>query len=440
VAEQPPRPEPRRRVLVRGYAALVVRVRSQAGLSGLVGRGNPAITAQVDAVQRFGLPLLSRTAVVQRDPGGLDPFVQADTALRALEVDKRTLDAGGKPDSELLLAYPLVNNPLLFPNAGEHNTTIVTYLFIAPTANLGEQDVIADDYAATLERPDGGLVGATGTIPRAGRPGPDRRRPAPAGRAGHAGGDRARRRVPLPLRRRPTDHTAQRGCRLPRRGPAHREGGRGHRAQRAQPAPARHRGAHPGHHHRLHHLLPVRSAPASARGRDGPRGGPGRGRRVPADRRRRRADRDGRGGHPGDSQVRAVPGVRPGAGDLRAHRARCVGHPGAGAAGDPRPLDVLARRGEPRHSGPGDHGRPGAGEPAAAARTLPPGGRPPERGRDCGRALPLGGLRAAVSPVAALVVARPGITGDRERLATLERLLDAQPEVARCWGCATSRS
>jgi putative drug exporter of the RND superfamily len=179
---------PRRRLLVHGYATLVVRGRwavlvlvaigtylavtqlpglagSQAGLSGLVGRGNPAITAQVDAVARFGLPLLSRTVVVQRDPDGLDPFVQADSVLRALQVDKRTLDAGGTPDSELLLAYPLTNNPLLFPEAPERNTTLVTYLFIAPTANLGEQDVIAADYAASLQRPAGGLVGSTGTIP-----------------------------------------------------------------------------------------------------------------------------------------------------------------------------------------------------------------------------------------------------------------------------------
>src|SRR5918998_4959634 len=84
------------------------------GLSGLVGRGNPAIQAQLDAIERFGLPLLSRTAVVQRDPDGLDVFTQADSVLRALEVDKRTLDAGGDPDSELLLAYPLVNIPVMF--------------------------------------------------------------------------------------------------------------------------------------------------------------------------------------------------------------------------------------------------------------------------------------------------------------------------------------
>jgi RND superfamily putative drug exporter len=135
------------------------------GLSGLVGRGNPAITAQVDAVQRFGLPLLSRTVVVQRDPEGLDPRVQAESVVRALQVVQRTVVAGGAPESELLLAYPLTNNPLLFPGAGEQNTTLVTYLFIAPTANLGEQDVIAADYAASLPRPEDGLVGATGTIP-----------------------------------------------------------------------------------------------------------------------------------------------------------------------------------------------------------------------------------------------------------------------------------
>ena len=178
----------RRGLLVHLYATAVVRGRwavlalvavgtylavtllpglagSQAGLSGLIGRDNPAVTAQVDAISRFGLPLLSRTVVVQRDPDGLDPFVQADSVLRALEVDKRTLDANGNPDSELLLAYPLTNNPLLFPEAPEQNTTLVTYLFIAPTANLGEQDVIAADYAADLEVPAGGLVGSTGTIP-----------------------------------------------------------------------------------------------------------------------------------------------------------------------------------------------------------------------------------------------------------------------------------
>ncbi|GEL20326.1 MMPL family transporter [Pseudonocardia asaccharolytica] len=135
------------------------------GLSGLVGKDNPAIAAQVAALERFGLPLLSRTAVVQHDPAGLEAGIVADTVLRAATVDARTVAAGAEPSTELLLAYPLVNTPLLFPNAGERHTTVLTYLFIAPTANLGEQDAIARDYATTLKRPDGGLLGVAGTIP-----------------------------------------------------------------------------------------------------------------------------------------------------------------------------------------------------------------------------------------------------------------------------------
>jgi RND superfamily putative drug exporter len=178
----------RREVVVGAFAAAVVRFRwvvvvalaaatvgagallpalgsAGAGLSGLVGERNPAIQAQVDALARFGLPLLSRTAVVQRDPDGLDVFVQADSVLRAMEIAKRTLESGGEPGGDLLLAYPLVNNPLLFPEADEQNTTLITYLFIAPTAGLGAQDAITRDYVTGLERPEDGLLGATGTIP-----------------------------------------------------------------------------------------------------------------------------------------------------------------------------------------------------------------------------------------------------------------------------------
>ncbi|HXV92722.1 MAG TPA: MMPL family transporter, partial [Pseudonocardia sp.] len=188
MADPAPATGQRRRSAARGFAAAVVAARwlvlaavaaavvaavqllpglagSRAGLSGLVSDGNPAIQAQIDAIERFGLPLLSRTVVVQHDPGGLDVFDQADTVLRALEADKRTLESGGNPGSELLLAYPLVNTPLLFPGVEQPYTTTVTYLFIAPTANLGEQYVITREYAGTLRQPDGGFVGVTGTVP-----------------------------------------------------------------------------------------------------------------------------------------------------------------------------------------------------------------------------------------------------------------------------------
>ena len=110
-----------------GYATLVVRGRwvvlalvavgdlprraqlpglagSQAGLSGLVGQDNPAITAQIDAVQRFGLPLLSRTVVVQHDPDGLDPFVQAD--IGAAGARGRQAHAGRRREARQRLRWP----------------------------------------------------------------------------------------------------------------------------------------------------------------------------------------------------------------------------------------------------------------------------------------------------------------------------------------------
>ncbi|MHA6783328.1 MMPL family transporter [Pseudonocardia saturnea] len=138
------------------------------GLAGLLGGSSAAVQAQVDAVKRFGLPLLSPTAVVQRDPGGLDPYLSADSLLAAAEVVQDTVVPGGgvpggSPD-DLLLAYPVLNTPLLFPGAAEQGTTVVTYLFIDPTVGIAGQGAITREYAAGLEIPDGGLVGSTGTF------------------------------------------------------------------------------------------------------------------------------------------------------------------------------------------------------------------------------------------------------------------------------------
>ncbi|GAA3223787.1 hypothetical protein GCM10017691_11140 [Pseudonocardia petroleophila] len=134
------------------------------GLAGLLGGSSAAVQAQVDAVERFGLPLLSPTAVVQRDPGGLDPYLLADSLLAAAEVVQDTAVQGGGPDDDLLLAYPVLNTPLLFPGAAEQGTTIVTYLFIDPAVGIAGQGAITREYAEGLEVPEGGLVGSTGTF------------------------------------------------------------------------------------------------------------------------------------------------------------------------------------------------------------------------------------------------------------------------------------
>lgn len=130
------------------------------GLAGLLGGSSAAVTAQVEAIERFGLPLLSPTAVVQRDPAGLDPYLRADSLLAAAEVALGT----GSPPAELRLVYPVPNNPLLFPGAAEQGTTLVSYLFIDPGVDIAGQGAITRAYAESLETPEGGLIGSTGTF------------------------------------------------------------------------------------------------------------------------------------------------------------------------------------------------------------------------------------------------------------------------------------
>lgn len=134
------------------------------GLAGLLGSQSDAVAAQVAAIERFGLPLLSPTAVVQRDPDGLDPYLVADSALAAAEVVQATATGVERPDDRLRLAFPVVNTPLLFPNAAERDTTVVTYLFIDPAVGIGGQGELTRAYAADLETPEGGLRGSTGTF------------------------------------------------------------------------------------------------------------------------------------------------------------------------------------------------------------------------------------------------------------------------------------
>ncbi|MDN5857275.1 MAG: MMPL family transporter [Pseudonocardia sp.] len=135
------------------------------GKLSFLGTGSTAIEAQQRAVARFGLPLLSRTVVVQRDPEGLNPYTAARSVLHALEVDKQTLTGTRPPgQDDLLLALPLINSPLLIPGAAERNTTIVTYLFSDPSAGIFAQRRAADAYAAQV-KPADGPAQVTGTIP-----------------------------------------------------------------------------------------------------------------------------------------------------------------------------------------------------------------------------------------------------------------------------------
>lgn len=60
-------------------------------LASIIPLDSPAVASELRSVAEFGYPLSSRTAVVQRDPGGLSPYVQAESVLDAVALDQRGL-------------------------------------------------------------------------------------------------------------------------------------------------------------------------------------------------------------------------------------------------------------------------------------------------------------------------------------------------------------
>ncbi len=130
-------------------------------LASIIPLDSPAISAELRSVQEFGFPLTSRNAVVQRDPNGLSPYVQAESML-----DGIALDQGPKPDSPLLGAIPLTNSLRLAGTTGETNTAVLTYLFMDPNASFASQEEAAHKYVqAHLDRPEDHVVGVAGSVP-----------------------------------------------------------------------------------------------------------------------------------------------------------------------------------------------------------------------------------------------------------------------------------
>jgi RND superfamily putative drug exporter len=125
-------------------------------LGNLVPPKSQAIKAEQDAYTRFGVPILSRTLVVQRDPAGLDDREQ-------LAVVARAAAARGAGAGAIFGAVPYVNRPEIAPATGEHGTTAVTGLFFDPGLNPLEQPARARDFVARTHPPH--VVGVTGSIP-----------------------------------------------------------------------------------------------------------------------------------------------------------------------------------------------------------------------------------------------------------------------------------
>ncbi len=133
-----------------------------APLDDLVVQGGQTEQQQAYAIQRFGFPLFTDTAVVARDPRGLPPGTAQKTANAALAVhDHRTPDLPA-----LRAALPITDSSGSPLAPGTDATTAISYLFFADSANLDERTAQAARYGQRyLGGKANAVVGPTGAAP-----------------------------------------------------------------------------------------------------------------------------------------------------------------------------------------------------------------------------------------------------------------------------------
>ena len=130
-------------------------------LNALLSSDNPAVRSEIRSFEKFGFPLLSRVAVVQRAPDGLSLMTQAEAAARAREVTD-----GKFPDVKpIVAAVPVMNTLAVFPGSKESGTTIITLLFTTPDVSYPDQLAAAEHFAANHFDADDHVIGVTGSIP-----------------------------------------------------------------------------------------------------------------------------------------------------------------------------------------------------------------------------------------------------------------------------------
>ena len=114
---------------------------SSAPLEDIVPADAKALVAQQRALQLFGSTVSSDTIVVDHDPKGLTaPLVEA-------HVRQARVAARGDGPRGVRMALPIVNAPVAGLRWGEQNTAVLTYLFLDPELNLLERERLAHQYA-----------------------------------------------------------------------------------------------------------------------------------------------------------------------------------------------------------------------------------------------------------------------------------------------------
>ncbi|MDQ3484477.1 MAG: MMPL family transporter [Actinomycetota bacterium] len=135
--------------------------RGSSDLQGLIPEDAPAVVNELRSVELFGFPLMGRTAVVQRDPDGLSVYDQGRAGVAAAAVTRERYSDLGR----LRGALPISNGLGVFPSSNEQGTTTVTYLLFGPEVSFGAQSNVADRYIERFFNPRDSVVGVTGSVP-----------------------------------------------------------------------------------------------------------------------------------------------------------------------------------------------------------------------------------------------------------------------------------
>lgn len=133
--------------------------RAPSATGGLVPTSSQALRVEAEGARAFGTPLLSRVAIVQRDPAGLSSAAQRRAVRRAVRIDR------GPALRSIAFALPITNAGGIFPGAREHGTTAITYLYFRPGTSTGAQLALAQTYEQRIRAAGDPVAGLTGTIP-----------------------------------------------------------------------------------------------------------------------------------------------------------------------------------------------------------------------------------------------------------------------------------
>jgi putative drug exporter of the RND superfamily len=134
--------------------------RPSSELGGLVPTHTESVKVEAQGVAVFGTPLLSRVAIVQRDPVGLSRDAQERALRRAVAIDQ----GQDKVMRSIAFALPISNVGRVFPSSREHGTTVITYLYFRPNVGPGAQLALAHTYEQRIRAAGDPVDGVTGTI------------------------------------------------------------------------------------------------------------------------------------------------------------------------------------------------------------------------------------------------------------------------------------